>query len=123
MNDAQVDEKGVLHVTLVGKTQPEDVLNAIQRQWDFGARKSLWDLTRARTANLSGKDIRMIASRIRSGRPSSFVPGAVAFLVSNDTDYGMMRMVQAYSDDLGFETQIGRDRSALGQWLDEVAND
>ena len=123
MNNAQVNEKGVLHVTLVGDTEPNDVLKVIQRQWELGARKSFWDLTRAKTSNLSGDDIRMIANRIRYGRPADFVPGAVAFHVSTDTDYGMMRMVEAYSDDLAFDTQIGRDRTVLEQWLDEVAND
>ena len=116
---SSVNDNGVFEVSFEGNVSAEDVRKAIRNQWSMGVSKSLWDLTRARTGGLSSDQIAAMAGFVEVNRPAKFRPGAVAFLVANDVDFGMMRMVEAYSSELDFESKVGRDRVMLEKWLAE----
>ena len=112
-----MDVSGVLQVTLEGLITMRTVLDVIECQWRLLAQKCFWDISTAQLNQLSATQIQRIADHVNDNRPANFLPGASVFLVSRDIEYGMMRMAEAYSDNLGFEIKVSRDRTELEQWL------
>ena len=118
-----VNSNGVLSVVVVGNVDRKQVIAVIEKQWELGVAKSFWDLTEANVGSLSSNDVIAIAEHVRRCRPQNFKPGATAFLVSTAFNFGMMRMVQAYSNELGFEIRVEQDRERLEHWLQDLPQD
>jgi hypothetical protein len=76
----------------------------------------LWDLRKASLNSLSSQDIQSLAhfleqhGTIRSG-------GSTALVAAEDADFGMLRMGEAYADDIPFSVGVFRSLQKAQQWL------
>ena len=81
-----------------------------------------FDPTYRQLADMSGVALNMVSSDTvqETAREEFFVPGTRrAFLVSDDTSYGMCRMYATHAESLGQVINIFRDRNAAEAWLGE----
>jgi hypothetical protein len=108
-------------VQLFGVLTADTVKKAISDQWQSGSRYSIWHLPNGSTKSLFTPEIRELSDFIADARPAGFQPGGVAFHVASDMDYGIMRMIDAWSDGLGFEIRISRNLEELEIWLKQLA--
>lgn len=77
----------------------------------------LMDHRQLETHQLTTANIQAIAQISRS-RKASFGSGKLAICVSEEVDYGLVRMWQSYSDDeLEIQVKIFRDCKSAEQWL------
>jgi hypothetical protein len=78
--------------------------------------KVLWDCRQASISALSEDGIRRLVAtnlKYRDARGS----GMSAIVVSHDVDYGVVRVFQAYADQLPWEMMVFRDLEEAVGWL------
>ena len=76
--------------------------------------RMLWDLRDARFSLAPG-EVRDLAEFVKQAARS---PGArVAFVVSGDLEFGLIRMFEVYRDEKDTSTSVFRDRDQAVAWL------
>ena len=103
-----------------GKLSLEEIQQAIT---DFYAgqptRKVIIDIDGASATHFHANDLQTIIDAIRThfiNRPQA----RTAIVTSNDSDYGMVRMGEAYAHELPVELRAFRNRESADQWLNSA---
>ena len=76
--------------------------------------RRLWDATGRFT--YTSQEVRRIAVRRKERWPSS---ARVAFLAADDVSFGLMRLLEVYSEQDNYETKVFRDEQKARHWLKE----
>lgn len=113
----QESEKGVVVGTAHGRLRLEDLKEsaaALWREVDAPAVRVLWDLRDA-TFELSSGDVQEFAHFGK--RHSPFAGLKMAFLVSRDLEFGLLRMFEVFRATERTRTAVFRDRAQALLWL------
>ena len=102
---ADRDSRVTIH-TVTGEPSYEEIMDVLTSFYGkHPTKNSLWDIRSTSLVRLSNKDLQFFADYslwygwVRAG-------GKTAFVVSNDIDYGILRMKEAYGKYAGFPFMI-----------------
>lgn len=101
-----------------GRLALNDILRAAERLWThpgFGRSRVLWDLRQA-TFPLEGAEVKDLANRTRTGSVLTS-DAQMAFVVSGDLEFGLVRMFEALRAEPGLSTAVFRSYDEAVVWL------
>jgi hypothetical protein len=114
------DSTGVVVVIVTGNPTPDDLRETMTRIWQtreyLENLRVLWDLRSGTIGHLRSSDLRRIAEHESEKRPD-LPQSRVAYLVEQQVDFGMARMLNAFLEDEPLEDRIFRDSEAAWAWL------
>lgn len=113
----QESEKGVVVGTAHGRLRLQELKESASVFWrevDAPVARVLWDLREA-TFELSSGDVEEFAHFGK--RHSPFAGLKMAFLVSRDLEFGLIRMFEIFRATESAQTAVLRDKSQALQWL------
>jgi len=88
---------------------------------EFGGKQILWDLAGA-SFNFSTAEIRELAEFTKVG--GHFQSGGkAAYLVSEDLEFGLLRMFEVFREQGGVQVAVFREREEATSWLDIAGPD
>lgn len=100
-----LDSQLTIH-TVTGEPSYEEIMDVLTAFYEKQPTKnSLWDIRCASLVRLSNEDVQFLIDyslwhgEVRAG-------GKTAFVISDNLDYGMFRMVKAYGEYAGFPFNI-----------------
>ena len=105
--------------TVTGEPSFQEGMAAFKKFYEGKTtQNALWDFRKASLARVSAKEIKAIFDYIKQ-HVEKRVGGKTAILVSKDLEYGMSRMVQAFTKlkDIPIEIEIFRSIEEAIQWL------
>ena len=109
--------EGVAVATVSGSLTLKDMREGAVTLWNSveGPRfRVLWDL-QAATFDLSRSEVQGLAEFIKKGSPAGDI--RVAFVVSRDAEFGLVRMFEVFREAPNARTSVFRDRDAALRWL------
>lgn len=115
--ESSIDEKLDLTVlTVTGELEAGEITAFIASYTGQHTSLVLWDMCAADTVNLSPEKIQQGASRVAKIAARN---DKTAFVFSRDIDFGVGRMIHAYSsiEELKSTIQIFRNRDEANEWL------
>jgi hypothetical protein len=109
---------GVGTSRFAGELQLADLQRCARELWahpDFAREAFLWDMREARLT-LTGSEIRELADFMKiEGVLDN--PARMAFLVSGDLEFGLIRMFEVHRAEAGLDIRVFRDHPAAVAWL------
>lgn len=110
-------EPGIILGVARGRLTLPDLREAAAQFWrEVRAPEArvLWDLREA-TFDLSSDDVRTFAEFGK--RESPFAGLRMAFVVTRDLEYGLVRMFEVFRENSRTQTAVFRDRAQAVEWL------
>jgi len=114
------DSTGVVMVTVTGNPTLDDLRETMTQIWQtpeyLENLRVLWDLRNGTIGHLRSSDLRRVAEHEAEKRPN-LPQSRVAYLVEQQVDFGMARMLNAFLKDEPLEDRVFRDSEAAWAWL------
>lgn len=104
-------DDGIVRVQARGRPTVEEVLRALDEAAAYRSARRLWDLRDG--FDLESDEVRRIALH---GRAVSGV-GRLALLAIDDVSYGMLRVLNVYRSEDGFQSRLFRSEAEALNWL------
>ena len=117
-----VDQEKQLTIFMVdGKPSFENIREAIKPFYDQHPTKNLlWDLRNAKLDDWSSANLEAIADYVKQ-HGEVRAEGKTAFVVSNDLEYGLFRMMESFGDikEVPISTRVLRSMDESVRWIEE----
>ena len=112
---------GLIAFTADGKIGVEQIIDALEKMFDDpGFRKGadvMWDFRQAQIEITDSNEVRKMISYMKKNVDRRGTGYRLALIVARDTDYGIGRMYEAYSEGLYYTVKTFRNESEARSWL------
>jgi hypothetical protein len=115
-------EEGITYFRVLEEVDAEQVLSQIiSFLTGSPTRLVIWDIGGGTLRKLSASDLKMIIARAKP-YTGSRAGGRTAIVCTNEVDFGLSRMFEAFAEsyEIPFEIRVFRDREKARAWLDEL---